>query len=206
ALRRRRGAAPTYAGPLPPRCGFRPLQRAGGGPRRVTVRPCRSPPKRRSRRPGRRPAQRSQRSGRRRARAAAPTHASAARTHRFRRRSRGNIPIEKTCFHPEPTLAAGSSSSMHPVEPGVDLALALLLRHAVALLKPAAQLHALALDDVEVVAGELAPLLLNPAFELLPIAFDTIPIHRFAPCLSLFAFVPVAEMSSRRTQRASKGS
>src|SRR5262245_26866873 len=62
-----------------------------------------------------------------------------------------------------------------------DLALGFVLRHAVALLKPAAELHALALDDVEVVAGELAPLLLNLAFELLPIAFDTIPIHRFAP-------------------------
>src|SRR5262249_27300869 len=168
---------------------FSPLHRAWSWPRRVIARPCRSTPKRRSRRPGRRPAQRSQRSGRRRARAGAPTHASAARTHRFRRRSRGNIPIEKTCFHPEPTLAAGSSSSIHAVKPGVDLALGFVLRHAVALLKPAAELHALALDDVEVVAGELAPLLLNLAFELLPIAFDTIPIHRFAPLclLRLFA-------------------
>src|SRR5262245_35577826 len=141
-------------------------------------------------------------------------HASAGRTRRFRRRSRGNIPIEKTCFHPEPTLAARSSSSIRAVEPGVDLALGFVLRHAVALLKPAAELRALALDDVEVVAGELAPLLLNLAFELLSIAFDTIPIHRFAPLclLRLFKFaafvyfVPVAGTSSRRTQRASKSS
>src|SRR5262245_22482235 len=134
-------------------------------------------------------------------------HASAGRTRRFRRRSRGNIPIEKTCFHPELTLAARSSSSIRAVEPGVDLALGFILRHAVALLKPAAELRALALDDVEVVAGELAPLLLNLAFELLPIAFDTIPIHRFAPLFAAFlCFVPVAGMSSRRTQRAGKGS
>src|SRR5262249_57471145 len=122
--------------------------------------------------PGRGRGGRWQRSGRRRVRAAAPTHASAGRTRRFRRRSRGNIPIEKTCFHPEPTLAARSSSSIRAFEPGVDLALGFVLRHAVALLKPAAELRALALDDVEVVAGELAPLLLNLAFELLPIAFD----------------------------------
>src|SRR5262249_35680773 len=74
-----------------------------------------------------------------------------------------------------------ATSSIRGFEPGVDLAVGFVLRHAVALLKPAAELRALALDDVEVIAGELAPLLLNLAFELLPIAFDTIPIHRFAP-------------------------
>src|SRR5262245_60377494 len=149
-----------------------------------------------------RPAQRSPRSGRRRARVAAPMHASAGRSHQIQRRSRENIPIKETCFHPAPTLAAGLSSSIHALEPAVDLALGLVLRHAVALLKPAAELHALTLDDVKIIVGELAPLLLNLAPELFPIAFDTIPIHHFAPV----CFVPVAGMPSRRTQRASKSS
>src|SRR5262249_8414617 len=113
----------------------------------------------------------------------------------------------KHAFTPSRRFAAGSSSSIRAVGPGVHLAVGFVLRHAVALLKPAAELHALALDDVEVVAGELAPLLLNLAFELLPIAFDTIPIHRFAPLFAAFVcFVPVAGMSSRRTQRANKSS
>src|SRR5262249_8750873 len=72
---------------------------------------------------------------------------------------RENIPIEETCFHPTPTLAAGLSSSIHALEPAVDLALGLVLRHAVALLKPAAELHALTLDDVKIIVGEFAPLL-----------------------------------------------
>src|SRR5262249_30734528 len=85
------------------------------------------------------------------------------------RRSRENIPIEETCFHPAPTLAAGLSSSIHAFEPAVDLALGLVLRHAVALLKPAAELHALTLDDVKIIVGEHAPLLLNLAPELFPL-------------------------------------
>jgi hypothetical protein len=67
------------------------------------------------------------------------------------------------------------------LEPGVDLAFGFVLGHAIALLESAAELCALALDHVEIVIGELTPLLLNFAFELFPIAFDTIPIHRFAP-------------------------
>jgi hypothetical protein len=61
-------------------------------------------------------------------------------------------------------------TSVHAFEPGIDLALGLVPRHAVALLKPAAELRALTLDDVEIVVGELAPLLLSLAFELFPIA------------------------------------
>jgi len=49
-------------------------------------------------------------------------------------------------------------SSVHAFEPGVDLALGLVPRHAVALLKPAAELRALTLDDVKIIFGELAPL------------------------------------------------
>jgi hypothetical protein len=63
------------------------------------------------------------------------------------------------------------------LEPAVDLALGLVLRNAIALLETAGELLALALDHVEVVIGELAPLLLNLAFELLPVSFNAIPIH-----------------------------
>jgi hypothetical protein len=50
---------------------------------------------------------------------------------------------------------------------------------ATPLLQPARKLGTLALDHIEVVVGELAPLLLNLAFELFPVAFDAIPIHGF---------------------------
>src|SRR5262245_35902270 len=69
--------------------------------------------------------------------------------------------------------------SIRVFEPSVDLALGVVLGNAVALLKPARKLGALALDHIEVVVGELAPLLLNLALELFPVAFDAVPIHGF---------------------------
>jgi hypothetical protein len=86
-------------------------------------------------------------------------------------------------FSPKANSRSELLSSVHAFEPGIDLALGLVPRHAVALLKPAAELHALTLDDVEIVVGELAPLLLSLAFELFPIAFNSIPIHRVSPVL-----------------------
>lgn len=35
----------------------------------------------------------------------------------------------------------------------------------------------LAGDDIQLVVGELAPLLLDVALELLPVAFNSIPVH-----------------------------
>src|SRR5437016_1414055 len=66
--------------------------------------------------------------------------------------------------------------SVHAFEPSVDLALGLVLGHTIALLESAAELAALAFDYVEAVVAELPPLLLNLALELVPTAFDTIPI------------------------------
>jgi hypothetical protein len=93
------------------------------------------------------------------------------------------------------------------------LALGLVPRHAVALLKAAAEFRALTLDDVEIVVGELAPLLLSLAFELFPIAFNSIPIHRASPvsfsrlfCFPGVVFLQSAGMSSRKTLRDSKSS
>src|SRR5438132_12286466 len=69
------------------------------------------------------------------------------------------------------------SRSMGGLQPSVDLALGLVLGEAVTLLQSSGQFLALALDHIEVIVGELAPFLLNLALELLPVAFDTIPIH-----------------------------
>jgi hypothetical protein len=87
--------------------------------------------------------------------AAAALRANAARSH-----SRGKLTFE-----------------LHIADPGVDLPLGLVLGDAVTLLDLTNQFDAAAFHDVEVVVSELAPLLLHLAAELLPIAFDTIPVH-----------------------------
>src|SRR6476661_4731867 len=68
--------------------------------------------------------------------------------------------------------------SVDAVDPSVDLTLGVILRDTIALLKPAGEFRPFALDNVEVVVGKLAPLLLSLAFELFPVAFNTVPIHR----------------------------
>src|SRR5216684_2752876 len=66
-------------------------------------------------------------------------------------------------------------------QPGIDLPLRLVLGDAVTLLQTAGELLSPALDHVKVVVGELSPLPPNLALELLPVAFDAVPIHRLAP-------------------------
>src|SRR5262245_22148759 len=100
---------------------------------------------------------------------------------------------------------AGSGRSIHAFEPGVDLALGIVLGNAVALLKPARKLGALALDHIEVVVGELAPLLLNLAFELFPVAFDAIPIHGFLLFLSSCGFPSWRKNRGARTKVPIRG-
>jgi hypothetical protein len=63
------------------------------------------------------------------------------------------------------------------LQPAVDFTLGLILLVAVALLQTAGELRALALDLVEIVIGQVRPFLLHLALELLPVAFDAIPIH-----------------------------
>jgi hypothetical protein len=67
------------------------------------------------------------------------------------------------------------------IEPIVDVLLGLILGQAVALLQLAFELLALAVDDSEVVIGELAPLLLDLARHLFLVPFDLIPIHDGLP-------------------------
>src|SRR5205814_3048325 len=59
----------------------------------------------------------------------------------------------------------------------LDLLLGLVLRNPVGFLEAARQLVAVAGDAVELVVRHAAPLLANLALELLPVAFDAVPIH-----------------------------
>src|SRR4026209_2728539 len=61
--------------------------------------------------------------------------------------------------------------------PILHLLLGLVLADAVRVLDLADELVALAGDAVDVVVGELAPLLFHFALHLLPVAFDAIPVH-----------------------------
>src|SRR5262245_13043775 len=61
--------------------------------------------------------------------------------------------------------------------PVVNVLAHLVLGEAVALLDFAFQLLAPAGDDVEIVVGELAPLLLDLALDLLPVPFHAVPVH-----------------------------
>src|ERR1700730_10728712 len=88
---------------------------------------------------------------------------------------------------------------LHAVHPRVDLTLRLILGDAVAFLDAADELVLLAADDSQVVLGQLAPLLLHLAGELLPIAFDAIPIH---DSLLSYADVPPRNAPTLRGLRA----
>src|SRR5205085_9440611 len=63
------------------------------------------------------------------------------------------------------------------------LPLRLVLADAVGVLDLADELVALAGDLVELVVGQLAPLLLHLAFGLLPVSCDAVPVHAFVPRL-----------------------
>src|SRR3954451_5306237 len=83
---------------------------------------------------------------------------------------------------------------LHAVDPAIDLALRLVLGKAVAFLDAANELVLLAVDDGDVVLGQLAPLLLDLAGELLPVAFNAIPIH-----LSLLTMVDCLALRDARS-------
>ena len=71
---------------------------------------------------------------------------------------------------PETPLAVALEfDAFHPV---VDLLFRLGSVQAISLLKPPEELLALAGDDIEVIVGELPPLLPDLPFDLLPLPFD----------------------------------
>src|SRR5262245_39936888 len=84
-----------------------------------------------------------------------------------------------------PRLAPGSETSSwfwcwSPAlrrVPVVDVLAHLILGQTVALLDFALELIAAAIDDIEIVVGELAPLLLHLPFDLFPISLHAIPVH-----------------------------
>src|SRR4029078_2822774 len=61
--------------------------------------------------------------------------------------------------------------------PGGELPLGFVLGNPVALLDLAGELVAVAGHELEVVVGELAPLLLHLCGDLLPVAPDAVPVH-----------------------------
>src|SRR4029077_10504049 len=73
-----------------------------------------------------------------------------------------------------------------------DLPLGFFLADAVGFLHLARELIATALDHVELIVGELAPLLLHFPLELLPVSCDLIPVH----CESLHEILRWADRPS----------
>src|SRR5204862_204609 len=67
------------------------------------------------------------------------------------------------------------------IVPVVDVPADLILLMPVALLDPAFELIAPTVDHVEIIVGQLAPLLLDLAFDLLPVPFDSVPVHLESP-------------------------
>jgi hypothetical protein len=64
-----------------------------------------------------------------------------------------------------------------PFQPIVNFSLGLIFCIAVLLLEPAAKLCTFAFHLLQIVVSQLSPLLLYFSFELVPIAFNAIPIH-----------------------------
>lgn len=64
---------------------------------------------------------------------------------------------------------------------GVDFFFGFLFGFAVAFLDFSFELLGFAVDGVEVVVGELAPLLLDFAFDLFPVAFELVAVHFKSP-------------------------
>src|SRR5680860_1466425 len=78
----------------------------------------------------------------------------------------------------------------------VHAPLGLLAAVTVALLDLANQLLVIALRRLDVVLGELAPLLLDAALELLPLTSQDVSVHRRSPSLAM------PRMPTRRASRA----
>src|SRR5208337_1002277 len=112
-------------------------------------------------------------------------HSSSAKTNLIISAARNpparNSPARKT-LDLMPLLRAGAGELVDTLQPGIDFSIGFILPVPVALLKPPGQLCPLAFDHIQIVIGELAPLLLHLALELLPVTFHAIPIHRVTPC------------------------
>jgi hypothetical protein len=65
--------------------------------------------------------------------------------------------------------------------PRFQLRLSLISRDPVTFLDLAGQHRTLPFNYIQIIVGKLAPLLLNMAFELFPVAFQNIAIHKSTP-------------------------
>src|SRR6478609_5763516 len=102
-------------------------------------------------------------------------------------------------FHPD--RGGGAAIAALPIG---DLLLGLVAADAVALLDATQQLVALAGDDVEIVVGQLAPLLLDLALELLPVALDGVLVHDVSPAGS-DGCSPTEALAGRRASTVARG-
>src|SRR6185503_2856184 len=93
----------------------------------------------------------------------------------------GSLWGQITCLRRAQARAAWRGTTgqrlLQPRFPVTHLLVGFILGDAVVLLDAADQLVALAGDAIELVVGDLAPLLLGFALELAPIAFDAVPVH-----------------------------
>lgn len=80
-----------------------------------------------------------------------------------------------------PSLSHGYSVATARRFERFHLVFGIVAGKAVAFLHRSQQLVPLALDAIEVVVGQLSPLLFHASAKLLPLAFNGIPIHRLAP-------------------------
>src|SRR5258708_9662690 len=86
--------------------------------------------------------------------------------------------------------------------PFLELLLGLVLADAVGVLDLADQLVALAGDLVELIVGQLAPLLFHFALRLLPVACDAIPVHAIPLTLVGASVIPASRISKYRWMSA----
>ena len=61
------------------------------------------------------------------------------------------------------------------VQPSIDVLSGLVLRDAISFLDHSLELIATTGDFIQIVVGEIAPLLLDAALQLLPVSFNTDP-------------------------------
>jgi hypothetical protein len=80
---------------------------------------------------------------------------------------------------PADVLFFQSGDLVQPISPILHLPLRLILRDAISFLHATDELVLLAVDNSQVIFSELAPLFLDLAGDLLPVAFDAVPIHHF---------------------------
>jgi hypothetical protein len=96
-----------------------------------------------------------------------------------------DVEARRACRRSSTATVGVEGAALQTTLPFFDLPLRLFAGDAVVLLNPTHQLLALALDLVELVVGQLAPLLQGLAAELLPVAFDLIPVHGLPPVAAI---------------------